>query len=62
MAKKQLPASVLAYFRKQGAKGGKIGGKMSLETMTAAQRTARAKKAGLARAASRKPKAKKAAG
>jgi hypothetical protein len=57
---KRLPAEVLAYFRREGAKGGKIGGKKSLETMTAAQRTARARKAGKAGAASRKAKAKKA--
>jgi hypothetical protein len=34
MAKKRLPADVLAYFRQMGAKGGRIGGKRSLETMT----------------------------
>ena len=56
---KQLPAEVLAYFRRQGAKGGKIGGKKSLETMTPAERTARARKAGKAGAAARKAKARK---
>jgi hypothetical protein len=61
MAKK-LPAEVLEFFRKQGSKGGKIGGKRSLETMTPAQRTARAKKAGEAAAAARKATAKKAKG
>lgn len=45
MAKKKLPPEVLEFFRKEGAKGGKIGGKRSLETMTPAERTARAKKA-----------------
>jgi hypothetical protein len=60
MAKK-LPAEVLDYFRKQGAKGGKIGGKRSLETMTAAQRTARATKASQAAVVAR-TKAKKAKG
>ena len=59
---KQLPADVLEFFRKHGSKGGKIGGKRSLETMTAAQRTARAKKAGEAAAAARKARAKKAKG
>jgi hypothetical protein len=39
-------------MREIGRKGGKIGGKRSLETMTAQERTARAKKASLA--ASRK--------
>jgi hypothetical protein len=45
MAKKKLPPEVLEFFRKEGAKGGKIGGKRSLETMTPEQRSARAKKA-----------------
>jgi hypothetical protein len=31
---KRLPPDVLEFFRKQGAKGGKIGGKRSLDTMT----------------------------
>ena len=52
MAKK-LPPDVLAYFREQGAKGGRIGG-ASLETMTPAQRVARAKKASAAAVAARK--------
>jgi hypothetical protein len=56
---KRLPPDVLDYFRKQGAKGGKVGGKMALETMTAAERRARAKKAGEASAAARKAKAGK---
>ena len=56
MAKK-LPLDVLEFFRKQGAKGGKIGGKRSLETMTPEQRIARAKKAGEAAAAARRAKA-----
>lgn len=54
MAKKRLPAEVLEYFRKQGAKGGKIGGKRSLETMTPEERAARAKKASDAAVAARK--------
>jgi hypothetical protein len=57
MAKK-LPPEVLAFLRQQGAKGGKIGGKRSLETMTKAQRSARAKKASQAAAAVRRAKAK----
>ena len=60
MAKKKLPPEVLEYFRKQGAKGGKIGGpiggKRSLETMTPEERTARAKKASAAAVAVRKAK------
>jgi hypothetical protein len=65
---KSLPPEVLTYLRKQGAKGGKIGGKRSLETMTAAERSARAKKASVAGVAARRKnaaarrKAKKAKG
>jgi hypothetical protein len=59
MAKK-LPADVLAYFRQQGAKGGKIGGPRSLETMTPEARVARAKKASEAAVAKRKRAANKA--
>ena len=58
MAKKKLPSEVLDYFRKQGAKGGRIGGKRSLETMTPDERTARAKKASAAAVAARKVKKK----
>ena len=62
MAKKKLPPEVLEYFRKQGARGGKIGGpiggKRSLETMTPEERTARAKKASDAAVAVRKAKRK----
>jgi len=58
----KLPAEVLAFLRKQGAKGGKIGGKRSLETMTPAERTARAKKASQAAVLARKAKARKAKG
>jgi hypothetical protein len=44
-----LPVEVLEYFRKQGAKGGRIGGKRSLETMTPQERSERARKAVAAR-------------
>ena len=57
---KKLPSDVLKFFKEQGAKGGRIGGKRSLETMTAEQRAARAKKASKAAAEARKAKAKKA--
>ena len=50
---KRLPPDVLEYFRKQGAKGGKIGGKRSLETMTPEERSERARKAVAAREAKR---------
>jgi hypothetical protein len=53
MAKK-LPPEVLEFFRKQGAKGGKIGGKRSLETMTPTQRSERARRAVAAREMKRK--------
>jgi hypothetical protein len=56
MKKKAIPEDVLDYFRKQGARGGKIGGKRSLETMTPEERAARASLAGLASAAARAAK------
>jgi len=40
-------------MREIGAKGGKIGGKRSLETMTPEERSARAKKAAMAAAKKR---------
>ena len=43
--KPELPPDILEFFRKQGARGGKIGGKKSLETMTAEERSERASKA-----------------
>ena len=42
---KRMPPEVLEYLRKMGKKYGSEGGKRSLETMTAAERSARAKKA-----------------
>jgi hypothetical protein len=62
MPAKKLPPEILEYFRKQGAKGGKIGGKRSLETMTPAERTARAKKASNAAAAARMAKKRRSQG
>ena len=56
---KKLPADVLQFFKEQGAKGGRIGGKRSLQTMTAEQRVARARKASRAAAKARRAKAKK---
>jgi hypothetical protein len=56
MATKKLPPDVLEYFRQQGAEGGKIGGKRSLETMTPEQRSERARKAVAAREAKRAAK------
>ncbi len=64
MPRKKLPAEVLDFFRKQGAKGGKLGGsaggKKAAESLTPEQRRARALKAVAAREAKRK-KAKKGA-
>jgi hypothetical protein len=57
---KKLPPDVLAYFRQQGAKGGRIGGRRALETMTPEARIARAKKASAAAVAGRKKAAKRA--
>jgi hypothetical protein len=48
--KKALLSEIMAEL---GRKGGKVGGKRSLETMTAAERSARAKKASLAAARKR---------
>jgi hypothetical protein len=49
----RLPPDVLAFFKEQGAKGGRIGGRRALETMTSAQRVARAKRASAAAARKR---------
>jgi DNA invertase Pin-like site-specific DNA recombinase len=46
--KPPLDEKALAFFRRTGRKGGRIGGKRSLETMTPEERTARAKIAGAA--------------
>jgi hypothetical protein len=54
-----LPAAVLDYFRQQGAKGGKIGGKRAAALLSPAERTARAIKASKAAAAARLKKKKK---
>jgi hypothetical protein len=56
---KNLPPEILEFFQKHGARGGKIGGKRSLVTMTAEQRRARAKKASAAATSARRLKAKK---
>jgi hypothetical protein len=42
---KRMPKEVAEYLKKMGQKYGKLGGKKSLETMTAEERSARAKKA-----------------
>ena len=53
MLKKDLVSQIMSEM---GRKGGKIGGKRSLETMTPEERTARAKKASLAAAKKRTAK------
>jgi hypothetical protein len=50
MVSKKLISEVM---RQMGSKGGKIGGKRSLETMTPEERSARAKKASIAAAKKR---------
>lgn len=54
MPKKRLPPEVLEYFKKQGAKGGKIGGAVRRDNMTPEERSASARKAVMARWAARK--------
>ena len=55
--KKKLPAAVLEYFRKEGSKGGKIGGKARMESLSAVERKELAKVGAAARwAKKRKPK------
>ena len=53
---KKTKAIFREVMREIGSKGGKIGGKRSLETMTAEERSARAKKASLAAAEKRTAK------
>lgn len=54
MAKQKLPDEVMAYFVKMGRKGGKLGGKIRAEKMTAEQRSESARKAVQARWAKKK--------
>jgi hypothetical protein len=50
MSKKpKLSEEALDYFRKQGKRGGKLGGKKRAESLTDEQRSAIAKKAAAAR-------------
>jgi hypothetical protein len=53
---KKTKAIFSEIMREIGSKGDKIGGKRSLETMTAEERSARAKKASMAAAAKRTSK------
>jgi hypothetical protein len=54
--RQQLSAEALDYFRKQGSKGGKLGGAKSWAKLTPAQRKARATKASHAAALARTKK------
>ena len=56
MAKKKLPPEVLEYFTRMGKEGGRKGGLARAAKMTAAQRSAGAKKASQARWARTKGK------
>ena len=56
MKKERLPPEVLEFFKKQGAKGGKIGGGRAWENLTPEERSARAKNAVAAREAKRAKK------
>jgi hypothetical protein len=49
MSRKKLPPEVLDFFKKQGARGGKIGGTARAANMTPEQRSEAARKAVLAR-------------
>ena len=48
----------LEFFKEQGRKGGKIGGKLAARSMTKAARIARARKAGIASGKARSAKAR----
>jgi hypothetical protein len=52
--KGKLPPEVLEFFRKQGARGGKIGGKRRLVTLTPQRRSEIARRAAVARSKGRK--------
>ena len=45
----KIPKAALEYFRKQGARGGKLGSKARMVKLTPAQRTEVARKAAAAR-------------
>jgi hypothetical protein len=51
---RELPNDVAEFFQETGRRGGKIGGKRSLETMTPEERSERAKKAAAASAEARR--------
>lgn len=49
MTKDKFPPQVMAFFKKHGAVGGKIGGQIRSERMTAQERSEAARKAVLVR-------------
>jgi len=49
MGKEKLPPEVLEYFKRQGSKGGKLGGSKAWENLSPEERSARAKRAVAAR-------------
>ncbi len=57
MEKPRLPMEALEYFKEQGRRGGKIGGKRRMAALTKAEKSALGRKAGLASAAARAKKA-----
>lgn len=59
--KQKLPQIISEYFSKIGKKGGKIGGKARMTTMTPEQRSESARKAGLAGGRGRPKQKRKAA-
>ena len=56
--KGKLPDDIVAFFRRQGKKGGKLSAAARMEKMTPAQRSEVARKASAAAAEARKRKAK----
>ncbi len=60
MAKRKLSTEALEFFREQGRKGGKLGGKARMEKLTPERRVEIAKKASAAAVAAREAKRKKA--
>jgi hypothetical protein len=59
MKKQKLPPEVLEYFKKQGSKGGKLGGSKAWANVSPEERSERAKKAVAAREAKRAQKKSK---
>jgi hypothetical protein len=51
---RELPNDIAEFFRETGRRGGEVGGKRSLETMTPEERRERAKKAAAASAEARR--------